>query len=132
MFTTYCLSSMFYQFIQMIENLLSKMYIENAFISKSHNIALSFYPSLTNQTHLNVDTLQVVIQPKTQLDLWHAIWTSRQSRTKFPSLCHPICGFIHQQGQCQNTLISITLQSKKTNLALHYTIKAPFNQSKSL
>ena len=31
---------MFYQFMLMIENLLGKMYIEGAFVSKSRNISL--------------------------------------------------------------------------------------------
>ncbi len=39
-FTTYCLFSMFYRFMKTRENLLSKMYIEGALMSKSCNIAL--------------------------------------------------------------------------------------------
>ncbi len=39
-FTRYCLFFMLYQFISTVENLLSKMYIEGALMSKSRNIAL--------------------------------------------------------------------------------------------
>ncbi len=39
-FTRYCLFSMVYRFMETVENLLSKMYIEGALMSKSRNIAL--------------------------------------------------------------------------------------------
>ena len=43
--TRYCLFSMFYQFIQMIENLFGKM-IEGALISKSQIITLNIFVNL--------------------------------------------------------------------------------------
>ncbi len=48
-FTRYCLFLMFCRFIQMTENLLSKMHIEGALMSKSHNIALTCYLSIKNK-----------------------------------------------------------------------------------
>ena len=39
--TRYCLLLMFYQFMQTIKQMLGKMYIEGALVSKSRNIALS-------------------------------------------------------------------------------------------
>ncbi len=48
-FTAYCLFSMFDQFMSTIENLLSKMYIEGALISKSRNIGLMKEYSIHHQ-----------------------------------------------------------------------------------
>ena len=41
MSTTYCLFSTLYQFMETIENLFGKMYIDDNLMSKSHNSALT-------------------------------------------------------------------------------------------